>query len=106
MIASLWCIGCDNGVCNGDVCQCNPGYVFDGKAQICVAVCEPPCGRGNCTAPNQCSCNVGYEMNEYGVCKPKCTNGCGYGECVAPEKCDCRQGFALVGRECMPVCSK
>lgn len=62
--------------------------------------------RGNCTAPNTCSCNRGYELNANGACVPKCTNGCEYGECVAPEKCDCRPGFVLQNLICSPVCPK
>lgn len=98
--------GCDNGVCDGSQCNCNRGYIFDVQTKLCVPVCNPSCGRGNCTAPNQCSCVDGYELGANGECKPKCTGGCQYGECVAPEKCDCPQGFALVDTTCMPICSK
>lgn len=99
-------LGCDNGECRGDTCVCKPGFALDRNGKFCAPVCDPPCGKGNCTAPNTCSCNRGYELNANGNCIPKCTNGCQFGECVAPEKCDCRPGFVLESSICQPVCPK
>lgn len=73
-----------------------------------MPVCDPPCaGRGNCTAPNLCSCNRGYELAPDGACRPKCTNPCEFGQCVAPEKCSCPDGYILNQNSiCSSVCEK
>lgn len=98
--------GCDNGDCRENTCVCKPGFALDKTGKFCAPVCDPACGKGDCTAPNTCSCNRGYELTESGACIPKCTNGCDYGECIAPEKCACRPGFILQNSICSPVCEK
>eukprot|EP01080_Neovahlkampfia_damariscottae_P004137 gene4137-7447_t len=54
-----------NGVCSGDYCICNPGYLGDscssftcrGKSPSDVSVCS---GKGICSGPENCTCQVGY----------------------------------------------
>jgi len=48
------------------------------------AVCDPPCVHGNCIAPNQCSCNLGWGGSN---CS-ECANGYypNNGNCV---ECNC-----------------
>lgn len=99
-------LGCENGECRGDTCVCKQGYTLDKTSKFCVPICNPSCGKGNCTEPNICSCNRGYELRPDGVCIPKCTNGCDYGECVAPERCNCRPGYVLQNSICSPICEK
>lgn len=98
--------GCENGECRDSTCVCRQGFALDKSGKLCEPVCDPPCGKGKCTAPNTCSCNVGYELTPSGACIPKCTHGCDFGECVAPERCDCRPGFILQNTVCSPVCEK
>lgn len=99
-------LGCNNGECHGDQCVCNSGYTLDPTRKFCAPVCSPDCGRGNCTAPNVCSCNNGYELSGDGQCIPKCSKGCQFGECTAPEVCSCRSGYVLQGENCAPVCQR
>lgn len=68
--------------------------------------CNSPCGKGYCSAPNQCTCNDGYEVNAQGTCAPKCPDGCQQGECVAPGQCACRPGFKLLDAKCLPFCER
>lgn len=98
--------GCENGECRESTCVCKQGFALDKAGKLCEPVCDPPCGKGKCTAPNTCSCNVGYELTPSGACIPKCPNGCDFGECVAPDRCDCRPGFILQNTICSPVCEK
>lgn len=82
---------CENGECSGNRCVCNRGYRLDKTGKFCMPICDPACNTGNCTAPNVCSCNGGYDLTPDGACIPKYTNRCEFGECVAPEgepKCD------------------
>lgn len=99
-------LGCENGECSGSTCVCDKGYILDRTSKYCMPICNPPCGKGNCTAPNICSCNRGYDLTSNG-CIPKCTNACEFGECVAPEKCSCPEGFILnLNSICSPICEK
>lgn len=34
------------------------------------------CANGICTAPDHCSCHVGYRINKSGTCDPKCDKAC------------------------------
>jgi len=80
-------------------CSCKPGF-FGEDCQ--PPVCEIPCGDfGKCTAPNNCSCNVGYLG---APCAPVCSKPCGEnGKCTAPDTCTCDEGF--FGPACKPpVC--
>lgn len=98
---------CENGECSGDRCVCNKGFRLDQTGKFCMPICHPPCGTGNCTAPNVCACSRGYDLTSDGACTPKCTNGCEFGECIAPEKCSCPEGFILNSNSiCSPICEK
>ncbi|EFC41344.1 predicted protein [Naegleria gruberi] len=95
------------GVCNiYNSCTCNTTLGYDGS-NCHVPICNHLVGtctdlfRGNCTAPNACSCENHY----YGPWCEKTTCGgfestntqsvCnGRGNCTAYEKCTCLHGYA------------
>ncbi|XP_055596067.1 protein draper-like [Uranotaenia lowii] len=68
---------------------CCEGYFAKGSE--CIPVCSNGCHNGNCTAPETCTCNAGYAM-ENGKCTAQCSN-CANGNCVAPNVCECSAGF-------------
>jgi len=98
--------GCQNGRCNGNKCECRPGYTLDQTKRFCTPTCNPPCGKGVCTEANVCVCDPGYEHNGQGRCVAKCSHGCEFGDCVAPEVCSCRPGYHLIGFKCTPSCPR
>lgn len=59
---------------------------------------------GNCTAPDTCVCDTGYQISSDKTCKPKCSNGCTNGDCTAPEVCTCRPGYINSLNGCEPEC--
>ncbi|XP_030569750.1 uncharacterized protein LOC115769186 [Drosophila novamexicana] len=86
---------------------CCKGYV--GSPGNCRPRCSPSCVHAQCTAPQQCTCNEGYETvdsidsSNMPGCQPKC-NACRYGDCLAPGNCRCWPSFEkqpIVG--CEPV---
>lgn len=60
---------------------------------------------GNCTEPDICSCNAGYQLIQ-GKCTPICEGGCDFGECVAPGQCSCLAGYQKTYGKCEPVCTR
>ena len=64
-------------------------------------VCDPGCVNGNCTAPNTCTCETGF--NGTTCLDPVCDPGCVNGNCTGPNTCTCETGFN--GTTCLdPVC--
>ncbi|KAH8377167.1 hypothetical protein KR093_003766, partial [Drosophila rubida] len=85
---------------------CRPGY--EGTPGSCRPVCNPQCVYAVCTAPQQCTCDAGYETSggrearAHG-CRPIC-QGCHYGDCIAPGLCHCWPAFAERADEgCQPL---
>jgi Golgi apparatus protein 1 len=68
---------------------CLPGFADDGSK--CAAVCSPGCVHGNCTAPNVCTCDVGWRGNDCN--KSVCLPGCKSGRCDRPFECICEDGY-------------
>ncbi|XP_013187402.1 putative uncharacterized protein DDB_G0282499 [Amyelois transitella] len=99
-------IGCQNGRCSGGECICNSGYKLDSESKYCVPSCKDGCGgSGNCTAPNTCTCQPGYQSTPEGSCKASCEH-CENGECVAPNRCNCRTGYSKDPQgKCKPQCT-
>lgn len=65
------------------------------------------CANGLCSAPNICSCNVGFSWNNAtSQCSPVCRSGCSNGKCIAPDTCECNAGFEAVDGNsvCAPIC--
>lgn len=62
---------------------------------ICYPVCQKECENGNCTSPEVCTCNPGYQKDpsDKYKCLPVCLKECQNGECVIPETCRCNSGF-------------
>ncbi|KAJ0179021.1 hypothetical protein K1T71_005796 [Dendrolimus kikuchii] len=86
-------IGCQNGRCDGGECMCNKGYKLHNDGKYCVPICDQICWRnGNCTAPNTCVCNPGYNPAPEGACIPHCT-ACSNGQCIGPNECRCLSGY-------------
>lgn len=57
---------CVNGICSGNECQCNRGYMLDVNDPTetrCIPICYGGCRNGVCTAPNVCLCNAGFERD-------------------------------------------
>ncbi|XP_064542162.1 uncharacterized protein LOC135431138 [Drosophila montana] len=81
---------------------CCKGYV--GRPGNCRPRCSPKCVHAQCTAPQQCTCNEGYEtVDSTTGCQPKC-NACRFGDCLTPGNCRCWPSFEkqpIVG--CEPV---
>lgn len=78
--------------------MCNPGYSLDQAFGECKPVCNPPCIKGGCAAPNRCVCFDGYTLlpgsryhclQSTPVCSPSCVNGV----CVDHNQCECDKGF-------------
>ncbi|KAM0736175.1 Epidermal growth factor-like protein [Formica fusca] len=95
-------------------CACLNGYtniIYNGLRILnkCKPVCENSCVNGECTAPDTCTCNNGYELDSDNifVCKPKCEHDCLYGTCTAPNVCTCDKGYSLkTPSTCEPICSE
>lgn len=62
--------------------------------------------KGNCTAPDTCTCNVGYSLSVNKKCEPVCADGCDFGDCIAPGQCSCRAGYEKINKKCEPICSR
>ncbi|XP_038222825.1 fibrillin-2-like [Zerene cesonia] len=99
-------IGCQNGHCSGGECLCKEGFKLDSESKYCLPNCRENCGGiGNCTAPNTCECNKGYQSSPDGNCKPVCDT-CVNGDCVAPNECRCSQGYRKDQQGlCVPQCT-
>lgn len=74
----------------------------------CVPICDDHCGFGHCSAPNECTCEIGYALNNAGRCTPVCSMGCTNGECIGPETCLCRPDYRPAANDaqhiCEPIC--
>lgn len=64
-------------------CTCATGYKLD-KNNVCAPVCSDGCVRGQCIAPNQCSCDFGYVGKN---CTVQCLCN-GNANCAGPDKLD------------------
>eukprot|EP00040_Diaphanoeca_grandis_P037096 m.240056 g.240056 ORF g.240056 m.240056 type:complete len:1146 (+) comp33756_c1_seq1:491-3928(+) len=56
------CVNIDNvftRFANGFRCDCDEGYT-NVSATECLPVCEPECVYGTCSAPNVCTCDLGF----------------------------------------------
>jgi len=104
---------------------CCPGYT--GKVGACVPICTEECERGECTAPEICTCEAGYSGNtcqEMGCppakwgedCKNNCTCSPGSscdsvtGDCICPpgftgEVCADRCPQGSFGSNCTGTCN-
>ncbi|CAL4116438.1 unnamed protein product, partial [Meganyctiphanes norvegica] len=86
--------------------QCVPpiSYFCATDSRFCqLTICYPTCGNnGTCTAPNTCTCDIGYEGDH--CQKPICDTPCSiYGHCTAPNTCSCEHGYE--GNLCeQPIC--
>ncbi|KYQ52129.1 von Willebrand factor D and EGF domain-containing protein [Trachymyrmex zeteki] len=109
------CSTCNNGTCVApEVCECDDGFVpadpnlgfgvKDSRSSIvpenrtkngsrCLPHCED-CDNGECEAPGECRCYVGFVKVE-GTCVHACQSGCGtHGECVEERRtCECDYGW-------------
>ena len=47
--------------------------------------------QGNCTAPNTCTCELGWFGPDCARCV--CLPGCVYGTCEKPFECRCNEGY-------------
>ncbi|XP_034830089.1 multiple epidermal growth factor-like domains protein 10 [Maniola hyperantus] len=66
---------CVNGVCEGNMCRCNSGYVLDpndSNGSRCIPYCPGGCPNGSCSAPNFCICNIGYHKDTSVKGRPSC----------------------------------
>lgn len=118
--------GCFNGECESNVCKCKPGYQLEPNRKFCIPQCSQGCLHGirplhswsffvlserfpsiigNCTEPEVCKCNAGYELIQ-GKCTPICDGGCEFGECVAPGQCSCLAGYRKSNGRCEPICTR
>ncbi|KRG02959.1 uncharacterized protein Dmoj_GI12725, isoform B [Drosophila mojavensis] len=86
---------------------CCKGY--EGTPGGCRPRCNPRCVHAQCTAPQQCTCDLGYEIlseQEFSNagCQPKC-HACRNGDCISPGRCRCWPGFAMSRKSlsCQPV---
>ncbi|XP_077997473.1 epidermal growth factor-like protein 8 [Glandiceps talaboti] len=87
------------------------------KGRDCdIPVCRPRCGEGQtCTAPDTCTCQPGYELNDDGECEDidECeenNGGCEH-DCENTEgsyHCECDEGYRLGddGRTCEFQCDR
>lgn len=64
----------------GYECVCGEGYKLDGNK--CIPICTQGCVRGECTAPNICTCDFGYVGAN---CSIQCQCN-GHSECTGPDK--------------------
>ncbi|TDG46023.1 hypothetical protein AWZ03_007554 [Drosophila navojoa] len=74
---------------------CCKGY--EGTPGGCRPRCNPRCLHAQCTAPQQCTCDLGYETpseQEFSNagCQPKC-HACRNGDCISPGRCRCWPGY-------------
>lgn len=95
----------DHYICarNGSI-LCLPGWIADHYGDLCsTPVCNPECvhHQGNCTAPNTCTCELGWFGPDCARCV--CLPGCVNGTCTKPFECRCREGYT--GLYCdKPIC--
>lgn len=93
--------------------ECCAGYKKNEAGKKCIPVCEKPCVRGECIAPNSCRCESGYGGPACDVnCPPmqwgnKCEKTC---ECLNGANCDpydgtciCSKGY--LGKKCEETCT-
>ena len=71
--------------------HCLPGW--SNEYEECkVPVCTQNCSQhGNCSAPNTCTCDVGWSGADCSKCV--CLPGCVNGRCELPFECICDEGF-------------
>lgn len=85
----------DNGVCRGDVCVCDKGYM--GNECEIKPKCYKNClHRGQCTSSAKCDCYPGYKGSicEYeSFCPSNCTSVTN-GVCQPNGECLCNKGFS------------
>ncbi len=63
-----------------------------------LAYCQTACVHGDCTKPNTCTCDTGYDghfCSEF-TCDPPCQTG--HGACIGPNNCYCNYGWD--GEDC------
>ncbi|XP_024875268.1 multiple epidermal growth factor-like domains protein 11 [Temnothorax curvispinosus] len=113
--------GCGpGGICVGpNICACNLASRLDPDTGRCIPpylsgtgeMCQHPCLNGQCTGPDQCTCNPGYAHDVRDAtrsrCVPVCANGCPNGVCTAPNLCLCNPGYRKEGvkgrQRCVPA---
>ena len=69
---------------------CLPGWT-DEYSYCSTPICDPGCVNGNCTAPNVCTCDVGWFGADCTECV--CLPGCRNGNCSNPFECNCEEGW-------------
>lgn len=90
------------------MCICDTGYSWNGDK--CIPICPKGCRNGECTKPDVCTCNPGYETSTVSECKPVCEKRCISGQCTAPNVCTCAKGYEsnsfdqICNAMCNPVC--
>ena len=73
-----------------------------------MALCDPKCIYGTCTAPNDCTCVDGFTNGQHNFeCIPTCETDCINGKCIAPNICSCSEGYTFKNGSstiCEPIC--
>ncbi|XP_058791253.1 fibrillin-1-like [Phymastichus coffea] len=86
------------------IVDCCDGYRRDEYTENCEFYCEEGCFGGNCTGPNECTCEDGWRA-DHGECKPVCRQRCPRNAyCFSPNVCMCLFGFEEVNGVCQPIC--
>lgn len=101
-------------------CECEKGYRLDSSEANCVPHCEVPCMNGDCVAPNECRCALGWLGRGCNYCKPQASPCSENARCLRStdpvddtddalaiadrNSCVCNDGYGGDGVACEPVC--